>query len=524
VKTTPFQHTSDATVRHAWAGFTPELLERARRRVRVLAWLLLGVMVLGTVADFAAVGLFGGTLQLEWIGYGVLAIGTSGALVYIANDRRIGHAVVLHTMLAYEIGVCFVIALVTPRIFYNEIGHLPIITWVTPLIILFPLIVPSPPRLTLAVALSAAATRPLTLLWIDLGTDIDVAGLYYYTAVISPLFAVGMAYFGSRVVHGMTVDLAKAQRLGSYRLESRLGTGGMGEVWRARHQLLVRPAAVKLVKPETLGISRHDREVVLARFEREAQVTAAMRSAHTVQLYDFGISRSGAFYYVMELLDGLDLEELVNRFGPVNPARVTYFLMQVCDSLAEAHEQGLIHRDIKPGNVYVCRYGRMVDFVKVLDFGLVKVHQDGGESDQGLTAHGTVGGTPAFIAPEQAVGDEVDARTDIYQLGCVAYWMLTGAYVFRGDTAMKTMLMHVRDRPEAPSRRTEQPIPGDLERLVLHCLEKEPANRPQTVDRLVERLTACDLEGAWTQQHARRWWEVHLPDRLERAQVLSTGG
>jgi serine/threonine-protein kinase len=285
----------------------------------------------------------------------------------------------------------------------------------------------------------------------------------------------------------------------------------MGEVWRAQHQLLARPAAVKLIRPEIVAHDPEHQGVMLARFEREAQVTAAMSSPHTVQLYDFGIEQRGAFYYVMELLNGLDLDALVTRFGALPPARAVHLLRQACDSLGEAHEHGLIHRDVKPANIYVCRYGRRVDFVKVLDFGLVKSRHQGDEADPALTAEQTVGGTPAFIAPEQVTGNDVDGRADIYSLGCVAYWMITGTFVFKMRSAFETMMMHVRDTPEAPTARTEQPVPAGLERVVLSCLEKEPARRPQTVDELADLLSGLALDDTWTEERAREWWELHLP-------------
>lgn len=523
MKNTPFHQLSDPSGRHVWVGFTPDLLERARSRVKVLAWLMTVIMVLGAGFDFATLLVVGGEVQAAWIGYTVFGILASGGLIAMAYHPRTGHASVLYATLAYEVAVCWVLAAITPELLYAETGHLPLITWVTPFIILFPLIVPSPPRLTLLVALAAAATRPLALLLLDLREGMDVAGIYYGAAVMSPAFAVVVAYFGSRVVHGMNVDLAKAQRMGSYTLETLLGTGGMGEVWRARHQMLARPAAVKLVKPESLATNHHDQQVMLVRFEREAQVTAALQSPHTVQLYDFGIARNGTFYYVMELLNGLDLGDLVTRFGPVAPSRAVHFLEQMCHSLGEAHERGLIHRDVKPGNVYVCRYGRSVDFVKLLDFGLVKMPEKASESDLQLTAQGTVGGTPAFIAPEQALGDAVDARTDVYQVGCVAYWMLTGQYVFQADTAMKTMILHVEEPPEPPSRRAEQSVPEDLDRAVLACLEKKPAKRPQTVDELSELLGQCRAGEPWTEEHGRRWWEKHLPDLLAGSVPVSVG-
>jgi len=199
-------------------------------------------------------------------------------------------------------------------------------------------------------------------------------------------------------------------------------------------------------------------------------------------------------------------------FGALSPSRTVHFLLQICDSLGEAHASGLIHRDVKPANVYVCRYGRSYDFVKLLDFGLVKFHEQEGEEELQLTADNTVGGTPGFIAPEQVVGDEVDGRTDIYSLGCVAYWMLTGEYIFEGRTPWQVMMMHVQTAPAKPSVRVEQSIPEDLERVVLSCLEKEPGERPRNVDRLAELLGACNVDQAWTQADAARWWGEHMRD------------
>jgi serine/threonine-protein kinase len=284
----------------------------------------------------------------------------------------------------------------------------------------------------------------------------------------------------------------------------------MGEVWRARHRFLARPAAVKLVRPELIGgRGAEDVARTLARFEREAQATASMRSPHTIALYDFGID-DGTFYYVMELLDGLDLQTLVERHGPIPAERAVYLLRQVCESLGEAHESNLIHRDVKPANLYVCRYGRERDFVKVLDFGLVK--PGGTEEDVHLTGEQAVGGTPAFMAPEQIVGDRpVDPRTDLYALGCVGYWLVTGHLVFEGASVMDTMMQHAREAPVPPSHRTELPVPADLEETILACLSKDPDERPQSADALAARLDACRELAPWTPERARRWWEVHQP-------------
>jgi serine/threonine-protein kinase len=308
-------------------------------------------------------------------------------------------------------------------------------------------------------------------------------------------------------------DLKRAQELGSYRLVERLGQGGMGEVWRARHQLLARPAAIKLMRPEVLGGSSLERQSELqARFEREAQATASLRSPHTIELYDFGVADSGAFYYVMEFLDGFDLETLVERFGPIPPERSIHLLMQVCHSLAEAHAEGLIHRDIKPANVYVCRYGREVDFVKVLDFGLVKSRGDERATEPSLTRNHHVGGTPAFMAPEQVLGDKpIDGRSDIYAMGCLGYWLVTGQLVFVGRTPMDTMLQHTQTKPVPPSQRTEMNIPESFDRVILACLEKDPDDRPSTADDLAARLASIEAPGSWTTDLTHQWWDAHHP-------------
>lgn len=286
----------------------------------------------------------------------------------------------------------------------------------------------------------------------------------------------------------------------------------MGEVWRAEHRLLARPAAVKLIRPEVLGpVDPTQRRVNLQRFEREAQATASMRCPHTVELYDFGVADDGTFYYVMELLNGLDLETLVRRHGPLEAARTVYLLRQLCHSLGEAHDIGLIHRDIKPANVYVCRFGRETDWIKVLDFGMVKRRGETGDSDPKLTADNLVGGTPAYMSPEQALGDAVDGRSDLYSLGCVAYWMLTGHQVFEGRSPLETMMQHVHQAPVPPSRRTELLIPQDLEAVIMACLAKAPEHRPQTADALTSQLQAIHIEPAWTAERATRWWDTHHP-------------
>jgi serine/threonine protein kinase len=335
----------------------------------------------------------------------------------------------------------------------------------------------------------------------------------FFILIFPYLTVLLMAYTGSRVVYRLGAAVSKAREMGSYRLVEQLGQGGMGEVWRAQHRMLARPAAIKLIRPEMLGLKGPDGgELLQRRFEREAQATALMRSSHTMELYDFGVAEDGTFYYVMELLDGFDLDRLVERFGPVPAERAVHFLRQMCSSLAEAHEAGLIHRDVKPANVYACRYGREVDFIKVLDFGLVKQDRSTTDGSHKLTAGDVAGGTPAFMSPEQALGDDqVDARSDLYAVGCVAYWLLTGTLVFKGQSPMETIVMHVNREPDPPSRRTELPIPAELEAIVLSCLAKDPGARPQSADELAARLSAVPVEREWTTARAREWWDQNRP-------------
>jgi len=298
--------------------------------------------------------------------------------------------------------------------------------------------------------------------------------------------------------------------LDRYRLVEKLGAGGMGEVWLAKHQLLARPAAVKVIRPEALG-NVEQRASIIKRFQREAQTTATLSSPNTVRLYDFGVSETGSFYFVMELLNGINLESMVERFGPLPPQRVVMLLRQSCRSLSEAHAAGLVHRDIKPANLFVCQMGREFDFLKVLDFGVVKHTVN--DEDTVLTDKGWISGTPGYMAPEAILGvQEVDGRADLYALGCVAYWMLTGMLVFESDNAIQMMMHHTNKKPELPSRLAEVTIPKGLDEIVLACLEKSPENRPASADEVWQILGQVELGEPWTQEHAEAWWQLHMPE------------
>jgi serine/threonine-protein kinase len=325
-----------------------------------------------------------------------------------------------------------------------------------------------------------------------------------------------LATIVSRVLYGLRRQVAEATELGQYLLEEKIGGGGMGEVWRARHRLLIRPAAIKLIRPGALGAMFGDPELLMRRFEREARATAALTSPHTVQLYDFGVAEDGRLYYVMELLDGLDLDTLVREHGPLPPERVVHILRQVCSALQDAHGNGLVHRDIKPANVVVSRAGTTFDFVKVLDFGLVKLDgaRRGGQEAVNLSTEESWSGTPGYMAPEVVLGAaDSDHRVDLYALGCVAYWLLTGKMVFEGENVMQVMMQHAQAPPTRPSVRVELPIPAQLEDLVMECLQKEPASRPASAEAVSARLDEVPLASVWTAERAEEWWATHRAQR-----------
>jgi serine/threonine-protein kinase len=328
--------------------------------------------------------------------------------------------------------------------------------------------------------------------------------------------AVAMAAGFSQTVHGLRKAVRDIKKLGQYTLEEKLGEGGMGVVYRASHAMLRRPTAIKLLLPERAG------DEALARFEREVQRTAMLTHPNTVTVFDYGRTTDGVFYYAMELLDGLSLAEIVELEGAQPEERVIHLLEQAAASLAEAHDAGLIHRDVKPGNILVVDRGGISDLVKVVDFGLVKdagPSADGAETaDFALTKANAILGTPLYFAPETLTAPEaVSARADLYALGAVGYWLLTGTHVFSGKSLLEICSHHLHSVPEPPSARLGAPVSADLEALLLQCLAKQPEDRPATANVLRERLRACATAGAWTNARAAEWWAGH------RAQVRSGG-
>jgi serine/threonine-protein kinase len=318
-------------------------------------------------------------------------------------------------------------------------------------------------------------------------------------AIILLILAAGSA-FGAGAISRLRRQVAEARQLGPYRLRQQIGAGAMGEVYLAEHRLLKRPCALKLIRPDRVGDPR-----VLARFEREVRLTATLSHPNTVEIYDYGRTPDGTYYYVMEYLPGLSLEELVERHGPMPPGRVVYLLRQVCRALREAHAVGLVHRDIKPANIIAARRGGLDDVAKLLDFGLAQPAATGPAA--GLSAEGQILGTPLFMSPEQATGDrELDRRSDIYSLGAVAYHLLTGRPPFTGAGGMAVLVAHARD-PVVPPSRILTGVPEDLERVVLRCLAKEAADRFADAGSLERALGACACAGDWDEDRAARWWQ-----------------
>jgi serine/threonine protein kinase len=391
----------------------------------------------------------------------------------------------------------------------------PRVSWICIPILFYPAVVPNTPRKTLWVSLLAASTEPLALgLTLIRGVHFTGGPLYLIWSFQPTYICAFIAVIPVKIIYRLGQQVKRARELGSYRLGERLGTGGMGEIFRATHQMLARPAAVKIIRPEMLGASSPNAaHAITERFRREARAAASLGSPHTINLYDFGVADDGTFFIAMELLDGIDMETLVERFGPLPTPRAIYLLRQVCDSLEEAHALGLVHRDIKPSNLFTCRMGLSVDFVKVLDFGLVKDMTAERRDATQLTADNSTLGTPAYIAPEVVRGDgTTDRRVDIYALGCVAYWLVTGQQVFQAANAFKLMLQHADTAPVPPSQRTELQIPPALDRAILACLAKNPADRPATAGVLSQQLGAVVTSERWTEEAAQAWWKSHRPE------------
>jgi serine/threonine-protein kinase len=373
------------------------------------------------------------------------------------------------------------------------------------LMFLYGTFIPNKPKTVAWVVLSMALLPMFSLAFLTEHPDASDAISHFQTAEQSGsnalflLIAAGMSIFGSIVLNGLRTELHVARKFGQYQLVRKLGEGGMGEVYLAEHSLLKRPCALKLIKPEA-GTD----PIAMARFEREVQSAARLAHPNTIEIFDYGLTGDGTFYYVMEYLKGRSLSDLVRSHGPLPPGRVIYLMRQVCAGLAEAHGLGLVHRDLKPANVFVAVRGGESDVSKVLDFGLVKLTRDPQAAN--LTSDMTISGTPLFMAPEQTVGDRsLDARADIYALGAVMYHALTGQPPFVGENAFEIMMAHSRD-PVVPPSQTNPEVPADLEQVVLRCLAKKPEDRYPSARALGQALAGCAAANEWGANRAEAWW------------------
>jgi eukaryotic-like serine/threonine-protein kinase len=387
---------------------------------------------------------------------------------------------------------------------------LPEISWIGAVVLMYAAIIPTAPKKMLIAGVIAVSMNPISMLILGRVKDGWSFGSPWLALVMhqTDFLLVGAAVVISHVVTKVGQQVTKARELGSYQLDELLGRGGMGEVYKARHRMLARPAAIKLIRPEMLGaVDEEAAKLAVTRFKREAEAAANLRSQHTVELYDFGVTADGTLYLVMEYLEGMDLETLVRECGPLSTGRIVHILRQVCESLTEAHALGLVHRDIKPANIHVGRVGLHHDFVKVMDFGLVKEVSSVSIGDSMSTTPGRMAlGTPGYMAPEMALADRIDGRADIYALGCVAYCLVTGQMVFEAETAFQMILKHLQSAPVPPSQRTNKPVSPDLERLILKCLSKAPMERPQSAAQLAQALDFIPAD-PWDEDQARGWWE-----------------
>jgi serine/threonine-protein kinase len=473
-----------------------DLLRQATRRVEIMALIAAALWTLAPGLAHVAL-YFTDPGDPRWARFNVVDGIAAGSIVisltlygYLRTGRR-DAAFVMNLALGYMVVMSFGIGVL---IHWGEPSFVPrdmnpMISWIGPIILITAAIVPADPWKMLGAGFVAASMDSVGMV------AANAAGLYHYGSPLNPLLMhypnyllLGVAVVISHVVSRLGQQVSREREMGSYRLGALLGRGGMGEVYLATHRMLARPAAIKLIRPEVLA-STDDTlaQTASARFRREAEAAARLRSPHTVELYDFGVTEDGTLYLVMELLEGINLELLVRQQGPQPPSRVVHILRQVCESLEEAHAQGLVHRDIKPANIHLGKLGLQEDFVKVLDFGLVRSIA-GPDGDSLTRGAGMTPGTPAYMAPEMAHDQKVDGRADLYSLGCVAYYLLTGRLAFQGETPLQTILKHLQEPPEPPSRLTDRSIPPELETLIMACLAKRPEDRPPNAASLSARL------------------------------------
>jgi tRNA A-37 threonylcarbamoyl transferase component Bud32 len=492
-------------------GLTGELLRLLHRRLRLASLLLFAGFAVFLVKHFFQAD-FSSTVGVVLF---VLHAAVTAVLGAIGLPMCRKRPISLVWLRRAEVAVFGLPLLLFLLVYYNralvccrQMGYFdyPADIWIA-LMFTYALFIPNTlRRASLVIGLMAAA--PILLLVITLLTHPEMAQLVASSSaardklvsfVLIMLLTAGGSVFGVDTIRSLQHEAFEAKQLGQYRLRQRIGAGGMGEVYLAEHQLMKRPCVLKMIRPDRLGD-----EKVLARFQREVRETARLSHWNTIEIYDYGVTSDGTFYYVMEYLPGMSLADLVEKYGPIPPERAVYLLRQVCDALAEAHSMGLIHRDIKPGNIFSAQRGGVYDVAKLLDFGLVKPLIE--DAPLHLTAEGTITGSPLFMSPEQAMGESnADARSDIYSLGAVAYFLLTAHPPFEADRPVKVIMAHAHDEPVPPSRHNPG-VPADLEQIIMKCLNKSPAQRYQSARELAGALSGCQSAGLWGPANAALWW------------------
>jgi hypothetical protein len=526
------KHTRDES-RIAWLESGPlpaALREHAVRRLGLMALVIIGLCFAFWLLNFFTIRHEIPARMLRYYGsnFGRVLLPSLSLPLIVASiwlrrltrkpgvDRRR----VLTIGAAYQVGVAIVLGFVHHLHGWEGLWTYTGWSYVAFTMVAFAAIVPATPGRTLMISALCVACDMVALgVTVAAGAPRPARPLLAML-IVPDLFAVVFAYFVSLVVHGLGRRIERAERMGSYRLVSLLGQGAMGEVWRAEHSTLARPAAIKLVRPEAFGAGFDTPASLAARFEREAQATAMLCSPHTIRVYDFGQAQDGTLYYVMELLEGIDLERFVRRFGPMPAARAVYVLRQVCRSLAEAHARGFVHRDIKPANIILCRYGLEVDHVKVLDFGIVKPMTPAPAEGAALTQQGQISGTPNYLSPEQARGtDQVDGRADLYSLGCVAFWLLTGTRVFPHESVVGQIIAHASETPRRVS--ATLPVPEALDAIVARCLAKRPEDRLPDALALDAALASVPLPSEWTQEEAKGFWDTRMVTTLTANHLIT---
>ncbi|MGO9708708.1 MAG: serine/threonine-protein kinase [Polyangiaceae bacterium] len=492
--------------------------ERDERRRAMLGLFGMGVFAWPSffIPDYFADQLHGGhhlVWLLGWRALGTL-VGLTALIVVRRNPDISGRAILAIDLVVFAIGSALIAIISIPSggLATRSMQGVMLLTIVRATYV--------PSRWTRGILLSAPTvlafpvTMAVAAIWDPLlraqWTNRNDLGVFLYDLLFVVAGAV-LGAIGSHLLYTARRQVWEARKLGNYRLKARIGSGAMGDVWLARHDPLDRPVALKVL---------HERaardEGAVRRFIREARAASRLRHPNTIRVFDFGASDDGVFYIAMEILDGLDLETIVSTGGPLTNARVIRFARQICGSLAEAHDLGIVHRDVKPANLFVTQYGDEYDFVKVLDFGVAQIARDATMAKSG--GDGEVVGTPAYLSPEMALGESViDARSDIYSLGAVLYFLATGTPLFPDRSFRDTLLAHAMHDPQPPSARADGIAP-DLERIILKCLAKQPAYRYQTARDVDAALAACEDAGKWDNEAARRYWTSLRPSIRLRTQ------